>query len=431
MRVIVLSERLYPLGAQNAKIAYTVCKEMVKLGHSVISVSFGGSHETTETIDGIVVHRLKDRGLSRFELTGKRNLKLNLIHKTIPVILRNLRRFLLLFRVNAYPNVEPSRTRSLVEKSSLILESQEIDCVLAIFRPFSCVKAASALKQLHPRVLCGAYYLDLLLGQPLPINNKYTNRLFHKLAVRGERRAFESLDFVILPIAGEKVYAIPEYSHLRSKFFYSEFPSLFVDEKVSMTVNPTYELRDRIDLVYAGVLDKEYRSPEYLLQLLSHTGRILGKPIHLCFYGRSNCNDIIERYAHQEWLVARHNGTINPHAVVDQYVSADCLVNIGNAIEGMVPSKLFELFGTCKPLLHIAKAKYDSSVNYVEKYPLGITLHEWETMTGEAQRLARFLRHSIGKKVEINTVQTIYYQNSPEYVACDVLSKMTSLKSLQ
>ncbi|MBQ8603961.1 MAG: hypothetical protein IJ410_03850, partial [Oscillospiraceae bacterium] len=94
----------------------------------------------------------------------------------------------------------------------------------------------------------------------------------------------------------------------------------------------------------------------------------------------------------------------------------DMLLNIGNAISNMVPSKIFDYFATGKPIVNVQKIDNAPDVEYFEKYPLQITLPEY---SGEmqSQQLYEFIKTSKGKHLDFAQVKDLYYTATPEYVA--------------
>ena len=53
-------------------------------------------------------------------------------------------------------------------------------------------------------------------------------------------------------------------------------------------------------------------------------------------------------------------------------------MNLGNAVSNQIPSKLFEYFGTGKPILHLSPRADDAVLPYLQRYPLALVLSEQE-----------------------------------------------------
>ena len=53
---------------------------------------------------------------------------------------------------------------------------------------------------------------------------------------------------------------------------------------------------------------------------------------------------------------------------------ADVLLNLGNAVDNQLPSKLFDYFAAGKPVLHLCVIENDPALPYLARYPLALVL---------------------------------------------------------
>ena len=107
---------------------------------------------------------------------------------------------------------------------------------------------------------------------------------------------------------------------------------------------------------------------------------------------------------------------------------ADVLLNLGNAVDNQIPSKLFEYLGSGKPILHLAASPTDPTLPLLARYPLALTLlpDQWAeepALHAAAARLDRWLGETAGRRVAFETVAALYPGQLPETVAAQFLAK--------
>ena len=99
---------------------------------------------------------------------------------------------------------------------------------------------------------------------------------------------------------------------------------------------------------------------------------------------------------------------------------ADVLLSLGNAVDNQMPSKLFEYFGTGKPVLHLALSENDPTLPYLRRYPLALVLGP-QMRPGDAETLRTWLDKTAGQQVPFETVAALYKEFTPAQVAEDFL----------
>lgn len=172
---------------------------------------------------------------------------------------------------------------------------------------------------------------------------------------------------------------------------------------------------DRIKCLFSGYLHHKLRSPEYTLKLFSCIQReditlnIVGK-------GYEELVDQYQKYAPEGRII--RSGLLMPDEVKQYQDEADILVNIGNSCTNMVPSKIFEYINTGKPILNICKNHNCPSLDYLDRYPLILTLFEDEpNMELQVARVNTFIDNIIGRRVASDEIMDIYRDCTIECVA--------------
>ena len=102
----------------------------------------------------------------------------------------------------------------------------------------------------------------------------------------------------------------------------------------------------------------------------------------------------------------------------EEIAKADVLINLGNRENSQLPSKIFEIFSSGKPVLNLAKRPDDVSLPYFERYPLACTVLEREgTDLRVCARVRAFLHKNAGRQLPFAQAEALFRENTPEAVA--------------
>ena len=94
---------------------------------------------------------------------------------------------------------------------------------------------------------------------------------------------------------------------------------------------------------------------------------------------------------------------------------ADVLLNIGNVIPGMVPSKIFEYMSTCKPIITTFRNENDTSLEYLKKYDSCLAIDEQNSsIKDNANKLTCYLANINNLTVDREKVQRTFANNTPK-----------------
>ena len=96
------------------------------------------------------------------------------------------------------------------------------------------------------------------------------------------------------------------------------------------------------------------------------------------------------------------------------------LVNIGNAVDNQMPSKIFEYISTGKPVVNIYKSPECPTLKYLERYPLALNLYEKdaeERPAENAEKVRAFCLAHRGERVPADKILQLYSANTFEAFA--------------
>ena len=165
---------------------------------------------------------------------------------------------------------------------------------------------------------------------------------------------------------------------------------------------------------FFGMLYREIRDPRPAIALFTEAG----DGIKMRFAG---VIDGAEKEVYfPEGCACRHIGRLAGEALEKEYEAADILVNIGNAVDNQMPSKIFEYISTGKPVINIYKSADCPTLKYMEKYPAALNIFEGDieaNLAETAKRVREFCLESRGKRVPAETIRNLYAENTFDHFA--------------
>lgn len=397
-----------PTPTANAIISTNVANELRKKGHQVTYIAVNQNiqpsgvdreciHPVRSTSFGSVLTKKNEVGLSKGEKLMWLFLK----------IIRKIQNFIYIFK---YPDVDPGQSQAVYKLAYKLHLEEKYDAVIGVFRPFSCVSAVVKMKKAFPGVAYGAHYLDIISQSKKPMFMPFF--LFRKMLFQGEKKAFKHLDFVLLPESAKERYSSHDFSMYADRFEYCGFPS-FIPMKGTGSKKPEAS-NGETQIVYAGILSSVYRNPEYIMRVLSEvSSRSPGISLHI--YGRGDCGEILKHYASK--IDMHLHGMVEQRVVMEAYSNADFVLNISNTDTEMVPSKIFELFSTGKPIINIVKNPEDPSTSFWDKYPSVCKVNEWEDIDLQTEKVENFITRERGAYYNPEAFSNEFIEYTPKFVA--------------
>lgn len=361
-----------------------------------------------EIINDTEIHRLPPSRYS--QLIEKHANK-----KALNAIIKILRMSKLVWLLHDFPNHDPQQAKLIRKKAQELHSHKGFDLVIGVHKPYSNIAALLEFKRHNPDVACIAYYLDLTNSHLKP--KLMPRSIYQWLCFKADMRVFTALDLALIAKKGEKIYTLGKYDIVRQKIEYVDFPTLVIDDKNydNPQTSDNHGAPNSISLVFAGTLDRKYRNPEYLLECLLAASKNLGK-MEFHIYGRGNCDDIINKYACAATLLEIIiHGLVSHETVVQALYTADFLVNISNTIEDAVPSKIFELFSTGKPVINVVSLENDQIRAYFEKYPASFCIESCQPIGDQPEELAEFMQEYKGKVIDTRLIEETFCENRPKF----------------
>lgn len=134
---------------------------------------------------------------------------------------------------------------------------------------------------------------------------------------------------------------------------------------------------------FAGTLYQGIRSPDYAIDVFARAGTDI--ELHLM------TNYVVPQSIRASAGNLRISSFRPREQMLEVLERADILVNIGNTVEYQIPAKLFEYFGTGKPVIHVSKFAGDPCLSYVTRYPAALVVDELRgDRLGDASAIREF-----------------------------------------
>jgi hypothetical protein len=170
----------------------------------------------------------------------------------------------------------------------------------------------------------------------------------------------------------------------------------------------------RVALLFVGSINPTVRNPRTIIEVLT---LLSDTNIQCEFVGNISCPELFEplKKIYGERLV--FTNFIAHDEVVLKIAKADILLNIGNLVSTMVPSKIFEYMSYGKPIISTFEIDQEPSCKYLSMYPLSLLLDGRDDIEKNTELLKNFIRKNCNKTLEFKEIKQRYYLNTPQAFA--------------
>ncbi len=298
-----------------------------------------------------------------------------------------------------------------------LAKQEEFDCIISVSAMMSNHYLGWKLKK-HTSARWYAYYFD-----PYSFNKGEKGTFRQKC--RLENKLLERADGIVITQQMQKEFSSCKLSRHLDKAVVCEFPNVTerTDSKQNTMIvfDPAY-----INCVFTGYIYANIRNPKYFLDLLLESDSLIR------FYivgGISTESKEINFEYYKEKLKDRLQiiGKVSLDEAFRIMHDADILINIGNAVQNQLPSKIFDYISTGKPIVNLCKVENCLTVPYLQKYPYALNLFEPNGIEKETVEVFEtFCKSSKGKRVSFEDVQRMYHTSTPEYVANQLMDLLNN-----
>lgn len=282
-------------------------------------------------------------------------------------------------------------------------QNKPIDIVIAFFFPIESLEAMYLFKLKHDSVDTISFELDSI-GDGIVQSRKV--QIVNYVYSRWLKKIYERIDSIIV-MKSHAEYWKREYAPFVEKMHIADIPVL---------VPHPYSLKSdgRCTMIYAGLIEKRYRNPSYLLKVLLELKQRLDFDFY--FFSKGDCENEITKAATQHTGI-RKMGFVKPEVLQTFLAHADFLISIGNSVSNSLPSKLIAYMASGKPIIHFSSQKKDICREYLSQYPLGLIIDQSLPGSQACSLMYDFIMKNRGKNLEFDDIKQKFYLNTPEYSA--------------
>ena len=400
------------IGGSDNSSANTICisnmaKEMVSRGYRVFIVSAGKEYvRKPNDLNGIEVWQVPDSFYTSFARYSKTHP--SLFNKTLCQIIQIFRHILLL---PFYPITSLSRTRKVLNRSKELVEKNDIHLIIATFNSYENIYSGLMIKKMYgDRVRVVSYHLDL---RTVTINNSsIIRRYVYTHSCSSIVKECHIVDKLLIPYSGRQ-----DIENIRDietdKIYYVGFPVCIVQTDGDKCELP-FE-KEAINISYIGTLSSNNRDPRKILFLLEQISKLISRRILVHIWGNiGDIKDVLDSSP-----VVRYHGIINNNYVRYVQDHSDFLLNIGNSLAySMLPSKIFGMFATGKPIINIITNPQDTTIPYFNIYSNSINIKEYDESSIDVHQIAEEINAALGKP--LRSIDGLFEDFKPDTI-CNIL----------
>ncbi len=390
--IVVLSTYFLGAASANGICARNIVKELEFQGHEVDVICYENQVDKTNNI-----HTIKPP----FQQYNHEILKLgNKISKFLKLLLGQTKILYSKDLVAQY-----------YDTLSNINKSNNIDTVIAMFFPIEAPQALYLLKKNHPLIVSIIYELDSISDG---VGSNGFQYLFNSVYRKWLYRIYSFMDKIFIMKSHEEIWRKVFENRYRVKLRVVDIPVL--------TPKPSSNPKSResvISFIYAGLIEKRYRSPHYLLSLLYELNKKM--EFDFFFFSKGDCEHEIE-IASKSIKGIKQKGYVNQDVLDEAIINTNFLVSIGNSLSRSVPSKLITYLSYGKPIIHFSSQKDDVCIEYLKDYPFALLIDQTVPIEESLNKICDFVRIANNKSISFEIIKRAYYINTPEFSVKSIVS---------
>lgn len=404
MKVLFITSHFVKDRDANGICVYNVSLSLLKRSHSVyvIESSYRDYFEP-EQLDGISVYGVKvglfkraQRDFNKKKRNRVDGLLFNVFH-----FLRNC------IALPFFPLNNPNRIKKIQRLATRLVKEEGIDIVVATYMPYDALAAVRRMKLKNPSLTVYAYHLDIL-------GESHNSNSFIRGYKRRRLRDFFSKEVVILDRIFLPMSERNESYVDNNKVKCLEFP-MYLKPNTILDIEDMPFSDDHIDISYVGSLDSDNRNPKELFQLLEQINQKRGGIIRVHIWGKIEDQTITSII--NSFVFVEHYGFIGSEKIPALLAKSDFLLNIANKNSAkMIPSKIFLLFASGKPIIDWVQSPDDVSIDYFSRSNNSLILYSWST-----SQLQEQVEGFLFKKKMTQSNDVAFYNCTPDYVASQLI----------
>ena len=312
----------------------------------------------------------------------------------------------ILTNIFRWPISSKKNYRKIVKEAEKIIKDNRIDLIISSYGSINSVLAGVKLKKKYSNITFAPCFFDALYGgSTLSFMPK---KYCEEKAKRLQKKVFIVSNYVILMRSVENLFLnCHSFSEFQEKMIFCDLPMIV--DGLYLTKNNTIFPKNIISFVYVGSLPNNIRNPKPVLDLFS----IADKSFHLFLYGSNDYKNLEKQYISNSNI--HFMGQVSRDKAIEVMNSADYLINIGNNLKYMTPSKVFEYMSLKKRIISFYAIDDDTSEVYLSHYPNHLSLNVKDNITDNYEKLKQYILESdVTIDIDFNDVDNYLFLNTPK-----------------
>lgn len=399
-KILFIHDNLFLSPNANSRIVFRLIQYL--LDHYDVDISLMGRAACKEEfVDEYGGCKLIHEPQRNFEQTRRLKDKLGKLH---------LLRYILMPRTISYRIHSDEEPYVVEARRWLKKHASEYDVVVATCSPYYPLKLAAEISKILPVIY---YKIDPVSTAPL---SNTLNKDTKLVTIENEIAWDTCASRIITTGVIFKYYDQLPTKVNADKVLLLNYPNI-VERKLSNNANnsivDSFD-KTKINLCFIGTFYSNIRNPQFLLELMD---KLRDTDIVLHILGRmGDCLAMIDKYTSCNSNVLYH-GVVPPSVADDVMLQADILVHVGNAVDAYMPSKILDYISSGKPILNLCKMPSCPTLSLMERYPNGMTVYEYETLTDELVFEVIAFCQNKHEDASFDDISILYNEYTMPYVA--------------
>lgn len=319
-----------------------------------------------------------------------------------------LRKFQKFITIPFYPLICPIQYRKYWRKAIKLNKREHYDVVISQNYYYDTLMTGCKLKKQYPDIKHFPILWDPVKGQMITekLPSFFTNK-----RIDNQERLLTQYSDNIISMQSMKHYYGRRDDYAVSKRIFLDFPGIIKPHDDVDTPYLNLLEKDKINIIYSGLLTVPQRSPEYIVELFNLCK--FADRINLIFFCRGNASDVLEK------LKKTFKGNIVVHDYIPLkelhtlFHHSDYLLNISDKNPNMTPSKIFEYMSYGKPIISSYVTEGDSAQRYLEKYSEACIIDQKKQLFENVGYVNDFLTDEHNPQ-SFEKIQLLFPLNTPE-----------------
>lgn len=425
--IVMICREYYPTFGATGNMMNNILQELKKEGFKITVISCKNDWDMENEVDykGIKVIRVNDFRNCFYNWHNKQKNKSvgkigNLFNKFLYGSVRALSIIETVFR---FQSLQKTLIIRYISKLKEIQKKDKIDIIISVGQPYESIVAAYKFKKNYNNIRLFSYSVDHFTESATLNRFTILKKIRYKFNLKIEKNII---------LKSEHVFILPQlldhyrkfFSLYKNKYSLIEHP-LLIEHRMDSENNKINFPSGVINIVYTGMLDKVFRNPKYMLEMLKY----MPSNIYFNVFHTGNCYELIEIYKEHLEGRLKNYGKVPLDIALEAMYKADILLNFGVTYSDQISGKIFDYIAFGKPIIHLYFFDNDPNLIYFKDYPLALCLKiDEELIVENSDKIYEFCKSFTGEKLTFEEVKGKFYDATPEYVTNELLLYIKNIR---